>query len=175
MGSRGGLSKTCQSSQEGLLARKGLVKDLRFRKFIPGNPTSRQSFLPTTQPRPFGGVADLVLWGVFGRRERLYGRRLLVTTRRVGARAGPSGGKTWCDRCPHAARPSTGCRRLEQHDRVLDDVLELADVAGPGMGPQRRERLFAQARHGSVEAPVLAPIMHQEGRREQLDVRDAVP
>src|SRR5216110_1864059 len=52
-----------------------------------------------------------------------------VKTRRVGVRAGPSGGKTWCGRCPPAARPSTGCRRLARSpaSRTADRTSRAAD------------------------------------------------
>src|SRR5437773_7970340 len=48
---------------------KGLVRICDSKNSYPG----RQD----PDNRPFGGVANFVLWGVFGRRERRYGRRPL--------------------------------------------------------------------------------------------------
>src|ERR1041385_3043051 len=61
-------------------------------------------------------------------------------------------------------------RRLEQHDGVLDDVLELAHVPRPRMRAQRAHRALAEARHGQIDAAVLPPIVAQERIGEQLDV-----
>ncbi len=55
---------------------------------------------------------------------------------------------------------------LEQHDRVLHHVLQLAHVAGPGVGAQRPDRGVAQRGERLVGAAVAVPVVLEEMRRE---------
>ena len=59
---------------------------------------------------------------------------------------------------------------VEQHDGVLDDVLQLRTLPGRRWARSLATRRVAGSGTG-VHAPILAPVMHQERVRQQLDIR----
>src|SRR3989442_3959724 len=57
---------------------------------------------------------------------------------------------------------------------MLDDVLELAHVARPGMRPQGAYRAFGESRDSAFAIPVCPPVIAQEVVGEERDVLRAV-
>ena len=57
---------------------------------------------------------------------------------------------------------------------MLDDVLELAHIAGPGVGTQRPQRGAGEAGGLLLGAAVAAPIVIEEVVRQHRDVLGAV-
>ena len=108
---------------------------------------------------PLGGVGEI------GMNAALYG-------------FGPEKGRKWimvdCGMgfAGEEQMPGVDLVALRQHDRPLDDVLELAQVARPGVPPQQIERLRGEPVHLLVDLRLRFP---QEVVGEHRNVLTALP
>src|SRR5512145_3115679 len=64
---------------------------------------------------------------------------------------------------------------LGQNGHVLDHVLELADIAPPGLRPQEVDRPFGELRRQVARLTVPLPVVGQEMIGEERDILDPLP